>query len=147
MLYPVNSGLMYLRSINLQFNLLCLLTALYLLVKYRNRPSRLHLIGIWLALLLCVGTYEAGYALIVLVPLYWWFRDRKHRTRNVNVSVIWYLIPALKLLYLALLVYSGRSFYRSNYVYQGKEFSLDGLFRELSRMSWTFTGGRLPLVG
>ena len=128
--YPVNSALMSLRSNQQLFSLVCLLTAVFLHLRYLKRPSRRGLVSKWMALALCVGSYEAGYALILAVPLYWWCRNRKSVARNVNLTVIWYLIPAMKLAYMALLVFSGRGFYRSHYVYQGREFTLEGIIPE-----------------
>ncbi len=125
--YPVDGGLMYLRSIGLQFSFLTLLTAVYLVLHYLRNPTRWHLTGVWLALALSVGTYEAQYALILVLPLLWWYRIRKPRWREFNLTIIWYLVPALKIAYMVLLVIAGRGFYRSNYVYAGTEVRVDSL--------------------
>ena len=125
--YPVDSSLMSLRSIVLQFSGLTLLTALYLILRYLRNPTRLHLAGVWLALALSVGAYEAQYALILVLPLLWWYRIRKPRWREFNLTIIWYLVPALKMAYMVLLVIAGRGFYRSNYVYAGTEVRVDSL--------------------
>ncbi len=121
--YPVDSGLMNLRSMALQFSFLNLLGAIYLVLHYMRNPTLTGLAGVLLALALSVGAYEAQYALILVIPLLWWVRIRRPRWREVNLTVIWYLAPALKLIYLVLLVLTGRGFYRSNYVYAGTEFS------------------------
>ncbi len=126
--YPVDSGLMSLRSLGIQFSLLSLLTAVYLSLHYLKEPKRQCLIGIWLALLLCVGVYESGYALILIVPLLWWNQRRRISWMNLNFTVIWYLFPVFKLAYMSLLFFAGRAFYRSNYVYRGNEISSEGLF-------------------
>ncbi len=125
--YPVDSNLMSLRSIALQFSLLNLLAAIYLVLHYWRNPTRLRLAGVLLALAMSVGAYEAQYALILVFPLLWWRRIRKPRWREVNLTIIWYLAPALKLTYLVLLVLTERGFYRSNYVYAGTEFSAGNL--------------------
>ncbi len=126
--YPVDSGLMSLRSIGMQFSFLSLLTAAYLSMHYLKEPKRQCLIGLWLAILLCVGVVESGYALILIVPLLWWYRQRQPTWRNLNLTVIWYLFPAFKFAYMSLLFFAGRAFYRSNYVYRGNEISFEGLF-------------------
>ena len=126
--YPVDSGLMSLRSLGMQFSFLSLLTAAYLSLHYLKEPKRRCLIGIWLALLLCVGIVESGYVLILVLPLLWWYRQRQSTWRNLNLTVIWYLFPAFKLAYMSLLFFAGRAFYRSNYVYRGNEISFEGLF-------------------
>ena len=125
--YPVDAGLMNLRSIALQFSILNLLSAIYLVLQYFRNPTRLHLAGVWLALALSVGAYEAQYALILVLPLLWWYRMRKARWREINLTIIWYLVPALKMIYMVLLAVTGRGFYRSNYVYAGTEVRVDSL--------------------
>ena len=126
--YPVDGGLMYLRSIGLQFSFLTLLTAIYLVLRYLRNPTRWHLTGVWLALALSVGMYEAQYALILVLPLLWWYRIRKPRLREFNLTIIWYLVPALKMAYMVLIrCYRTRAFYRSNYVYAGTEVRVDSL--------------------
>jgi len=121
--YPVDSGLMNLRSFSLQYGTLSLLAAIYLVLHYMRNPTRWRLAGTLLALAMSVGAYEAQYALILVFPLVWWYRIRKPWWREVNLTVVWYLVPALKLTYAVLLVLTGRGFYRSNYVYTGSEFS------------------------
>ncbi|MCY4072236.1 MAG: hypothetical protein OXG60_13145 [Chloroflexi bacterium] len=125
--YPVDSNLMNLRSIALQFSVLNLLAAIYLVLHYLKNPTRLRLAGVLLALALSFGAYEAQYALTLVIPLLWWYRIRKPRWREVNLTIIWYLAPTLKLTYLVLLVLTGRGFYRSNYVYAGTEVRFDNL--------------------
>ena len=125
--YPVDSGLMYLRSITLQFSVLSMLTAVYLALRYRQRPTRYYLAGLLAMLLACVGSYEAQYALLLVLPLLWWYRAGEVRWREFNLTVLWYLAPALKLTYLALLALTKRGFYRSHYVYAGTEVRVDNL--------------------
>ena len=125
--YPVDSNLMSLRSIALQFSVLNLLAAIYLVLHYMKKPTHMRLAGVLLALAISVGAYEAQYALILVFPLLWWRRIRAPGWREVNMTVMWYLAPALKLTYLVLLVLTGRGFYRSNYVYAGTEVRFDNL--------------------
>ena len=125
--YPVDSDLMSPRSIALQFSVLNLLAAIYLVLQYMRHPRRLRLAGVFLALAICIGAYEAQYALILVFPLLWWHRIRRARWREVNLTIIWYLAPAVKLAYLVLLALTGGSFYRSNYAYAGAEMRLDSL--------------------
>ena len=125
--YPADAGLMYLRSISPQFSALTLLTACYLILAYKKKQSRAYLAGIWLALALAVGLYEAHYMLIVVLPLIWWISGRALIWRKINLVAIWYLVPALKIAYMLLILVTQRGFYRSNYVYQGEEIAFGGL--------------------
>ncbi|MDE2857807.1 MAG: hypothetical protein OXN94_08150 [Chloroflexota bacterium] len=128
--YPVDARLMSLQSLNLQFSFVSLLTAVYLSLRYMANPTRLTLLGIWLALGLCIGAYESGYGLIAVAPLIWWRRFRKLTWRNLNLSFIWYIVPASKAVYIFLLLSARRSFYQSDLFYSGSEISPSELFSQ-----------------
>ncbi len=57
----------------------------------------------------------------------WWIPGRIPSWRKINLSAIWYLVPALKIAYMLLILVTQRGFYRSNYVYQGEEIAFGGL--------------------
>ena len=116
MAYPVTSGLMSLRFFLMHFRIVSLLTAVYFALAYFRDPSRVRLAGIWLAILLNVGSYESAYAIIAIIPLLWWLRGSRRNWRKINMTVIWYLVPAAKLAYLLLLTSSDRAFYGSGHV-------------------------------
>ena len=111
MVYPVNSALMSTRSLPMQFSMTALLAAVYLMLEYEEHPSRLHLLGIWLGLLFNVGSIESAYVIILVIPLLWWLRNRQLGWRNLNLTVIWYMFPALKLAYLLLLSSANQFYY------------------------------------
>ncbi len=111
LVYPVNSGLMSLRSFPMTFSKLSLLAAVYLALDIRNIPSRLKLLGLWLALGFSVGSHEIGYVLIAVVPALWWWRFRRRDWRDLNISLIWYLVPVLKAIYFLMLVVRDRDYY------------------------------------
>ncbi len=128
--YPVDARSMSLQSLNLQFSFVSFLTAVGLTLRYTSKPSRLILIGIWLALILCVGSYEGAYGLIVAMPLLWWYRIRNKSWQNLNLTFIWYIVPVLKLVYLLFLIFAARSFYQSDFFYSGPEVSLSDLLSQ-----------------
>lgn len=111
MVYPVNSALMSLRSLPLNFSMCSLLAAVYFMLEYIKRPDRLTLAALWLALLYNVSSNETGYAIILIAPLLWWLRCRSLTWRNFNLTVIWYLIPAFKLALLLMLHLTNRGYY------------------------------------
>ena len=113
MVYPVNSGLMSLRSFPMQFSMLALLVAVYLILDYVKNPSRLHILGIWLSLIFNITSNESAYAILLIVPLLWWLRERKFTWRNFNLTAIWYLFPMTKIAYILLLLTSGQPFHNS----------------------------------
>ncbi len=116
MVYPVNSGLMSLRSFPMQFSMLALLVAVYLILDYVKNPSRLHILGIWLSLIFNITSNESAYAILLIVPLLWWLRERKLTWRNFNLSAIWYLFPLTKIAYILLLLTAGQPFHNSRLI-------------------------------
>ena len=109
--YPVNSHLMSSRSIVPNFSKLTLLAAVFLALDSRSNFSRLRLLGIWLSLMFSLGSYETGFVVILVIPLLWWRRDRERVWRNLNLTLIWYLVPIAKVAHLLLLSMSNTSFY------------------------------------
>ena len=112
LVYPVNSQLMSLRSLIMTFGKVSLLAGIYLVLDYRSNPSRLRLLGIWLALLFSIGSYEIGFAIILVIPLFWWRRP-PFEWGKFNLTLAWYLFPAAKLVYHLLLMTDVGNFYRS----------------------------------
>lgn len=117
MVYPVNSDLMSLRSLPNQFSVMALLAAAFLMLEYREKPSRWHLLGIWLGLLFNVASNETAYAIILAAPALWVSRRPRWGWRNANLTVVWYLFPAGKIAYLLLLSSLNMRFYNS-YVFE-----------------------------
>ena len=109
--YPVNARLTSIRAISITFTRLSLLTAVYLILACRENLSRTRLLGVWLALLFNVGSYEIGMAIILIMPLLWWWREPRRIWRNLNLTAIWYLVPIAKTAHLLLLLMGNRSFY------------------------------------
>ncbi len=130
MVYPVNTGLMSLRHFLMNARVLSLLAAVFFCLEFVEQPSRLRLAGLWLALLLNVGSYEAGYAIIAVMPLLWWWRRPLWTWRNVNLTAIWYLFPVVKIVFLLLLNLDSRQYYGSELVSNSMEpqqFALDSI--------------------
>lgn len=117
MVYPVNSALLSLRSLPNQFSIMSLLTAGYLILDYRDNPSRLKLLGIWLALAFNVVTNETAYALILVAPTLW--IRRRVAWETANLSLYWYLLPAGKIAHLLLLSSLDQPFYNSTFLERG----------------------------
>ena len=111
MVYPVNSGLMSLRSLPMQFSMIPLLAAVYLILDYQKNPTRLRLLGIWLGLFFNVGSNESAFVIILVIPLLWWLAARKLTWRNFNLTAIWYAFPVFKASGLLLLLSANQSFY------------------------------------
>ena len=114
--YPVNSGLMSLRSFPHTFSMLALLASVYLALDYRDKPSRLGLLGVSLALLLNVASYEIAYVIIFVVPILWWWQSGGWTWRKINLTLAWHLFPAGKIVYLLSLTFASKEFYGSNLV-------------------------------
>ena len=116
MIYPVNSSLMSLRSLPLSLSTLTLLAAINLALDYLRKPGRSRLLGLWLALLLTLAIHEHAFAIILVIPLLWCLRGPRKTWRNFNMTVIWYLVPLLKIVYMLALASGGLRFYGTLYV-------------------------------
>lgn len=116
MVYPVNTHLMSLRSFMINAHVLLLLAAVLCFFQYMEKPSHLRLIGTWLALLLHIGSYEVGYAFLAVIPIWWWRQKPRGTWRHINLSIIWYLFPILKLVFLLLLFLEKQAFYGSSWI-------------------------------
>ncbi|MDE2857804.1 MAG: hypothetical protein OXN94_08135 [Chloroflexota bacterium] len=116
MVYPVNSSLMSLRSFPLSLSTLTLLAAVNLALDYLRKPGRLRLLRLWLALILTLAIHEIAFVIILVVPLLWLLRGPRKTWQNINMTVIWYLVPALKIVYLLVLSSGGLRFYGIQYV-------------------------------
>lgn len=121
MFYPVNEALMTLRRLPNNFSVFTFLLSTALFLDYCKNPKRLTLLGMWLSLLFCVNSNETGFVVILVVPLLLWLRDKRLAWRNVNQSVVWYLVPALKAAYVLLLLATGRDFYQSGLLNTGAD--------------------------
>lgn len=116
MVYPVNSSLMSLRSLPLSLSTLTLLAAINLALDYLREPGRLRLLSVWLALILTLTVHENAFAIILVIPLLWLLRGPRKTWQNFNMTVIWYLVPAFKIVYLLILASGGLRFYGIYYV-------------------------------
>ncbi|MDE2858811.1 MAG: hypothetical protein OXN94_13290 [Chloroflexota bacterium] len=121
MLYPVNSLLLSSRSILHVYSMSALLAAVYLSLLQLEKPNRAALLGMFLALFLCVGIYENAYAIIFLVPILWWWRSPRGIWYKFHLTVTWYLIPAAKLIYLFILANAGWRYYGAKYLLNAPE--------------------------
>ena len=119
--YPANPMLLSLRSMLLNFSRLSLFVAVYLIIEFSRNPRRISLVGIWLALLYNVSSYESGYTLILVVPLLLWVTCRNMQCRMINLTAIWYLAPAFKVAHLVLLIATDREFYQSGLLKGGTQ--------------------------
>ncbi len=130
MVFPVNPNLMSIRNIHFNANQLSLLAAVFFCLDFINYSGRLRLAAVWLSTLLCIWSYEAGYAIIIVVPLLWWRRSSRWTWRNVNLTVIWYLFPVVKIAFILLLDLDSRQFYGSTLVSNSLDswrFALDSI--------------------
>lgn len=99
--YPADAGLMTMRATHIHGAVFFYLLALYLLVRYWDRPRPLTLALMWLALGMSASTYEAGYALIAVSPLVLVWLEKRLSRRVVRVALLWYVPPLLALANLA----------------------------------------------
>lgn len=130
LVYPVNTHLMSLRQLMINASVLWLMAAVLFCLEFVEHPCRLRLAGLWLATLLNIWAYESGYAIIAVIPLLWWRRSPRWTWRHVNLTVIWYLFPIVKVVFLLLLNLESRLFYGSDIALDfagSQQFALDSI--------------------
>ena len=132
--YPVNSGLMSLRSLPLNHSMFWLLAGLCMTLAWLKTPRRRFLAGALFAMLFHSATHEAGYALVLTLPLLWWLRGGYDRRARLQATVIWYLSPAFKVAWLLLLELTHRPMYSQ--ASAGGE--ADWLARALESLGWVY---------
>jgi len=110
-LYPANDGLMTLRTMHVHAAVLYYLIAVYFLLEHWRQPRRATLLAIWAALILSLGTYEAGLALIMLTPLLLIFVANRIDRAVILATLGWTIAPALHLSRLLFLYADGVEFY------------------------------------
>ena len=137
MLYPVNSGLLSLRSLPNQFSALSLLAAAYFMRLYTEAPTRLGLLGVWLALAFNVASTETGYALIAVVPLLWLLPAGETRARKLNWTAIWLMIPLCQLAQMLLMSALDSGFY-NHHILEGGGIGAGGVAGVLPRLLGVF---------
>ncbi len=118
--YPVNEALLRTRILPNTFSVMTSLLAACLFLWHARAPSRLTMLGIWLALLFSFFAYESGFALMLLLPPLLFIRERRWSRRSLNLCAIWYAAPLLKAASVVLLIASGRDFYQSGMLAGGE---------------------------
>ena len=111
--YPVNPVRLPVRYIGHVATTVALLAALYFTLDFLRRPERLRLAGIWLAMAFHLGTYDAGYALILVFPLVWHWKARAKGWKVWNATAIWLLPLAAKAVYV-LMLFSAKQTFRGS---------------------------------
>ncbi len=132
--YPVNSGLMSLRSLPLNHSVFWLLVGLCLLLDWLRCPRRHSLLGVLLALLYNVASNETGFALLLVLPALWWLRGQHSRLLRLRATVLWALPAAFKVAYLLLLSATDRPMYNQG----GLSFGDDVPGAVLDTLGWVY---------
>jgi uncharacterized membrane protein YiaA len=101
--YPSDIAYYNLGTLSIHAAMCGYLLAANLLLVYWKHPSWLALIGMWLGLGLCVGTYEVSYPLIMATPVLLVWLERRVNRRVIRVSLLWYVLPVLAAIRLLLL--------------------------------------------
>jgi hypothetical protein len=96
--FPADTGFYYMGALAVYFSWVAYLFAFYLLIRYWQRPRLITLIGMWVALIINLGIYEAAYSLILVSPLALLIIKRKNRRIWIATTIRWYIFPALNAL-------------------------------------------------
>lgn len=111
MLYPVDDGLMTLRSLNVHVDVAVGVVLFNLFVLYWKSGRAVVWIGIWLLQIVTLGIYEVLFPIILLLPVLLVIRERRITRRVVVTSLLWSAIPLLMLIRIVLLFAQGGAGY------------------------------------
>ena len=67
----------------------------------------------WISLLLCLGFYDAGVPLILIIPLILIVWENKLSRRIITLSVLWYLSPLIYLVGSLIIIFQGHQVYEA----------------------------------
>ena len=96
--FPADEGVFYAGALNVYLSWVAYLAAFYFLLRYWRRPRLITLMGIWIALILNLGIYEAAYPLILVSPFILLLLKRKGWRIWRGVAFRWYLFPVLNVI-------------------------------------------------
>ncbi|MGH2582843.1 MAG: PQQ-dependent sugar dehydrogenase, partial [Anaerolineales bacterium] len=103
--YPSDKAFFILGTLDVQFHVFTFLVSFYLLIRYRENPTRILLVLMWLALSLTLWTRENAIPLIMASPLFFLLMpNQKPRMRTRNVLLAWYSPLILYLIHRAILI-------------------------------------------
>ncbi len=100
--FPADSGVFYRGALTVYVSGLAYLIAVYCLLAALDQPRLRWYVGMWLALLVCVMSYEAQYVLIALTPALLWLVRPRLDARWRALTLRWYLFPVLWAVYYAI---------------------------------------------
>ena len=119
--FPADEGVFYAGALNVYLSWVAYLAAFYCLLRYWQRPHIITLTGMWIALILNLGIYEAAYPLILVSPLMVLLLKRKSWRIWRGVAFRWYLFPVLNVIrvFLTLLLVPQDFHYQSQLAARG----------------------------
>lgn len=101
-LYPADSMQFALRAVGSHFTVVCYLAATAFLVSYWFRPRLLSLTAMWLSLAIGLLSAPTPYGAVLITPILLWHLQGGISRRVVRVSLLWWAVPALVVLYIFL---------------------------------------------
>ncbi len=106
--FPINDMLLATRYSTGTSSALWIMLACYCALDFLESNRWRSLAGCALALLLNIGTYEAGFALLLVMPFILWLRRGTTSWRRVNLALLFYLAVSLKAFWVLWLYATGR---------------------------------------
>lgn len=131
--FPINDMMLATRYSTGTGSVLWLMLACYCAVDFLDSNRWRSLAGCALALLLNMGSYEAGLALLFVLPFILWLRRGITGWRGINLALLFYLAVSLKAFWVLWLYATGRPVFASR--------TIDALFSaDASSQSSLFDG-------
>src|SRR5258708_7507671 len=94
-IYPADIAILNIRFPGYHVAIFFYLMAVNLLLMYWKHPSRAVMLGIWIALIMCLFNVEVAFPLVCVSPSLLFLRERRITRRLVSVTALWFVAPLL----------------------------------------------------
>lgn len=129
MVYPADRGLFTFRGFTVQAGAFGLLLSVYLYLIYYQSGRRWALVATWAATIGHLWSYEGSYPLVFVIPLLLIFVEGRLNRRVFYAGLLWYVAPAISLLYTAILLPQGESY--QSWILQRSGLTQPGVINEM----------------
>lgn len=93
--YPADTGVFWISTLNLNFAIVNLLIAVWALLRFWHYRKLTSLIIMWMAIALALGTYEPTFLFAAVAPALLLLRNKRITKDFIRITGLWYAIPLI----------------------------------------------------
>jgi hypothetical protein len=98
-IFPSDDGLFTFCGINVHSSVCLYLFAAYLMISYYQKPRLIKVIGMWLAVLVSLFTYEGAHPLFAFTPFILLWKERRINKQLVRTGILWWIPQSVAFVY------------------------------------------------